>query len=106
VILLNDRRTRRRRLGAGVIAGGLLAALLVAAPAGATPDPGDVPPTPKEVSESARAEAREAIANGEIPGQDEIVHSADIEHVANIGLGTGELAYSTVASSQRNPARR
>ncbi|WDV49847.1 hypothetical protein PV963_05470 [Streptomyces coeruleorubidus] len=84
MILLNDRRTRRRRLGAGAIAGGLLAALLVAAPAGATPDPGDVPPTPKEVSKSAQAEAREAIANGEIPGQDEIVHSANIEHVANI----------------------
>ncbi|MFD6173116.1 LVIVD repeat-containing protein [Streptomyces coeruleorubidus] len=84
MILLNDRRTRRRRLGAGAIAGGVLAALLVAAPAGATPDPGDVPPKPKEVSKSAQAEAREAIENGEIPGQDEIVHSANIEHVANI----------------------
>ncbi|MFC9679695.1 LVIVD repeat-containing protein [Streptomyces sp. NPDC056948] len=82
MILLNDRRTRRRRLGVLAAAGGLLAALLTAAPAGATPDPGDAPPAPKKVSKSAQAEVREAIENGEIPAQDEIVHSDNIQHLA------------------------
>lgn len=84
MILLNDRRTRRRRLGVVAAAGGLLAALLTAAPAGATPDPGDAPPASKKVSESAQAEVREAIENGEIPGQDEIVHSDNIQHLAHV----------------------
>ncbi|GGS53360.1 LVIVD repeat-containing protein [Streptomyces violaceus] len=84
MILLNDRRTRSRRLGVVAAAGGLLAALLTAAPAGATPDPGDAPPASKKVSESAKAEVREAIENGEIPGQDEIVHSDNIQHLAHV----------------------
>jgi hypothetical protein len=84
VILLNDPRTRRRRLGVATAAAGLLAALLTAAPAAATPDPGDKPAATEEVSRSARAEATEAIASGEIPGQDEIVHSANLEHLVNI----------------------
>ncbi|GGY37869.1 LVIVD repeat-containing protein [Streptomyces djakartensis] len=84
MILLNDRRTRRRRVGVAAVAGGLLAALLTAAPAGATPDPGDAPPAPKEVSKSAQAEVREAIATGAIPGQDEIVHSDNIQHLAHV----------------------
>ena len=61
-----------------------MAALLTAVPAAATPDPGDGPATSKGVSSSARAEARDAIASGEIPGQDEIVHSDNIQHLTNI----------------------
>ena len=84
MILLSVSRTRRRRLGVVAAAGGLLVALLTAAPAAAIPDPGDSPPDRKEVSRSDQAEAREAIRSGEIPGRDEIVHSANIRHVANI----------------------
>ncbi len=84
MILLNDPRTRRRRLGVAAAAAGLLAALLTAAPATAIPDPGDAQTARKEVSNSTQAEARQAITNGEIPGQDEIVHSRNIEHLANI----------------------
>ncbi|MFJ6556716.1 LVIVD repeat-containing protein [Streptomyces luteogriseus] len=84
MILLNDRRTRRRRLGVTVVAAGLLAALLTAAPAGATPDPGDALPAPKKVSKSDQEEVREAIRNGDIPGQDEIVHSDNIQHLAHV----------------------
>ncbi|MFF8586803.1 LVIVD repeat-containing protein [Streptomyces althioticus] len=84
MILLNVSRTRRRRLGVAAAAGGLLAALLTAGPAAAIPDPGDSPAAPKDVSRSDQAEARTAIKSGDIPGQDEIVHSANITHVANI----------------------
>ncbi|MFE1856277.1 LVIVD repeat-containing protein [Streptomyces sp. NPDC002387] len=84
MILLNDPRTRRRRLGVAAAGAGLLAALLTAAPATAIPDPGDAQTARKEVSNSTQAEARQAITNGEIPGQDEIVHSRNIEHLANI----------------------
>jgi hypothetical protein len=84
VILLNVSRTRRRRLGVAAAAGGLLAALLTAGPAAAIPDPGDSPAAPKDVSRSDQAEARAAVKSGDIPGQDEIVHSANITHVANI----------------------
>ncbi len=48
------------------------------------PGPGDSPAAAKDVSRSDQAEARAAIRSGEIPGQDEIVHSANIEHVAHI----------------------
>ena len=82
--LFNSHRTRRRRLGVAATAAGLLAALLTAGPAVATPDPGDSPATPEKVSKSEAAEARAAIANGEIPGKDEVVHSENIQHVANI----------------------
>ncbi|MFF7882480.1 LVIVD repeat-containing protein [Streptomyces sp. NPDC020794] len=82
--LLIDPRTRRRRLGVAAAAAGLLAALLTAGPAAATPDPGDGPAAPEKVSRGDAAETRTAIANGEIPGQDEIVHSDNIEHLANI----------------------
>jgi len=84
VNLLKDPRTRRRRLG--VVAGvtGLLAALLTAAPALATPDPGDSPAAERTVSQSDRADVAEAIAAGEIPGVGEIVHSDNITHLANV----------------------
>ncbi|MEV5010714.1 MULTISPECIES: hypothetical protein [unclassified Streptomyces] len=82
--LLNSPRTRPRHLGVVAAAAGLLAALLTAAPAVATPDPGDTATAPQRVSKSEAAETRTAIAKGEIPAQDEIVHSDNIEHVANI----------------------
>ncbi len=82
--LLNDPRTRRRRMGVVAACTGLLAALLTAVPAAATPDPGDAPAAEQGISRSAQAEAAEAIAAGEIPGQDEIVHSDNIEHLVNI----------------------
>ncbi|NGO41535.1 LVIVD repeat-containing protein [Streptomyces ureilyticus] len=81
--LLNNHRTRRRRLGVVATAAGLLAALLTAGPAVATPDPGDTPATPDKVSKSKAAEVREAIESGDIPGKDEIVHSDNITHVGN-----------------------
>ncbi|MGW5867768.1 LVIVD repeat-containing protein [Streptomyces sp. NPDC055239] len=82
--LLNNPRTRRRRMGVGVAALGLIAALFSAAPAGATPDPGDSPAAPKGVSKSDAADAKAAIKDGEIPAPDEIVHSDNIKHLANI----------------------
>ncbi|MGW5102356.1 LVIVD repeat-containing protein [Streptomyces sp. NPDC004100] len=77
-------RTRHRRLGVGATAAGLLAALLTAVPASATPDPGDAPAARHPVSQGEVAGTKSAIAAGEIPGQDEIVHSRNIEHLANI----------------------
>nr|WP_237519432.1 hypothetical protein [Streptomyces sp. HUCO-GS316] len=82
--MLHSPRTRRRRLGVAATAAGLLAALLTAGPAAATPDPGDAPTAGQKVDERTRAEVRTAIADGEIPGQDEIVHSANIEHLVNV----------------------
>ncbi|MFF2026631.1 LVIVD repeat-containing protein [Streptomyces sp. NPDC058171] len=82
--LSNDPRTRRRRLGVAAAVVGLLAALVTAAPAAAIPDPGDAPSTPERVSQEDARDTREAIAAGEIPGQDEIVHSDNIKHLANI----------------------
>ncbi|MEU6240416.1 hypothetical protein [Streptomyces sp. NPDC047024] len=82
--LSKESRTRHRRLGVGAAAAGLLAALLTVAPASATPDPGDGPAARHPVSKSEAAGAKSAVAAGEIPGQDEIVHSRNIEHLANI----------------------
>ncbi|MFI6643990.1 LVIVD repeat-containing protein [Streptomyces sp. NPDC050504] len=81
---LHTTRGRRRRLAVAAAAAGLFATLLSAGPAVATPDPGDAPAVEKTVSEQAQAEARAAIRSGEIPGQDEIVHSENITHLANI----------------------
>ncbi|GAA1376480.1 LVIVD repeat-containing protein [Streptomyces beijiangensis] len=64
-------------------AAGLIATLLAAGPAVATPDPGDASAT-TATSASLAAQTRSAIADGEIPGQDEVVHSANIEHLTNI----------------------
>ncbi|MFC9843285.1 LVIVD repeat-containing protein [Streptomyces sp. NPDC060223] len=82
--LLKDPRTRHRRLGVAAAAAGLLAALLTAGPAAATPDPGDSPAAQEKVSQSDEAVAEAAITSGEIPGQDEIVHSDNIEPLVNI----------------------
>ncbi|MFF1734930.1 LVIVD repeat-containing protein [Streptomyces sp. NPDC058247] len=82
--LLNESRTRRRRLGVAATAAGLLAALLMGGPAAATPDPGDAPAKTELLSKSVAADTRAAIANGDIPAQDEVVHSDNIEHLANI----------------------
>ncbi|GGL86540.1 hypothetical protein GCM10010129_32810 [Streptomyces fumigatiscleroticus] len=84
MILLNDSRTRRRRLTVAATAAGLLAALLTAGPAAATPDPGDAPAASKDVSASTEAQVDKAIASGEIPGQDEVVHSGNLQHLVNI----------------------
>ncbi len=81
--LLHTTRVRRRRLGVAVAATGLLATLLAAGPAAATPDPGDKA-AHKGVSSGQAAHDRAAIENDEIPGVDEIVHSDNIEHLANI----------------------
>ncbi|MDQ1012340.1 hypothetical protein QFZ82_006825 [Streptomyces sp. V4I23] len=80
---LHTTGVRRRRLGAATAAAGLLTALLTAGPAVAIPDPGDAPAGGK-VSSSQAAGTRSAIASGDIPGVDEIVHSDNIEHVSNI----------------------
>ncbi|WP_415953008.1 LVIVD repeat-containing protein [Streptomyces sp. KLOTTS4A1] len=80
----NRTRVRRRRLGVAAAAFGLVAALLTAGQAGATPDPGDSPASPKGVSSGEAADTRAAIADGEIPGQDEVVHSDNLQHVTNI----------------------
>ncbi|MFF9624363.1 hypothetical protein [Streptomyces griseosporeus] len=82
--LLNSPRTRRRRLGVAAAAGGLLTALLTTWPATATPDPGYTPAARAQVSDRTRAEVRAAIADGEIPAQDQIVHSANLTPLANI----------------------
>ncbi|WP_351235200.1 hypothetical protein [Streptomyces sp. NPDC002133] len=83
MISLHTTRVRRRRLGVAAAAAGLLATLLTAAPAAAIPDPGDTP-TQGTVSSAQRADARAAVANGEIPGVDEIVHSDNIQPLVNI----------------------
>ncbi|MGW8359099.1 LVIVD repeat-containing protein [Streptomyces wedmorensis] len=76
-------RARIRYTGVAAAAAGLLATLLAVSPAAATPDPGDAP-VGGTVSAEQAADARAAIQSGEIPGVDEIVHSSNIEHLANI----------------------
>ncbi|GAA2354223.1 LVIVD repeat-containing protein [Streptomyces violaceusniger] len=74
---------RRRYLGAAAAAFGLVATLLAAGPAAATPDPGDAPHK-ERVTKSQQSEARAAIENGDIPGVDQIVHSDNVSHLTNI----------------------
>ncbi|MFE0736967.1 LVIVD repeat-containing protein [Streptomyces sp. NPDC058855] len=76
-------RARLRRLGAASAAAGLLATLLATGSAVATPDPGDAP-VQGTVSTEQAADARAAIRSGEIPGVDEIVHTKNIQHLANV----------------------
>lgn len=64
-------------------AAGLLATLLAAGPAAATPDPGELTPGYGNQQTADTLEGRE-LAPGEIPGPDEIVHSANITPLANI----------------------
>ncbi|MEU7483744.1 hypothetical protein [Streptomyces sp. NPDC042319] len=75
---------RRGHLRAAVAACGLLASLFAAGPAAATPDPGDTPSVQREVSSGQRADTKEAIKDGEIPGVDEVVHSDNVRHLANL----------------------
>lgn len=75
---------RRRRLGVAAAAFGLLASLFAAGPAAATPDPGDTPVVQKKVTSSQEVDTRAAIADGDIPGVDEVVHSDNVRHLANI----------------------
>lgn len=84
---LHTTRVRRRRLGAVAAAAGLLATLLTATTAAATPDPGDAPAERGSVTKSEQAEARAAITGGDIPGVDEIVHSSNIKHLTNVPKG-------------------
>ncbi|MEV5126670.1 hypothetical protein AB0K49_28360 [Streptomyces decoyicus] len=81
---LHRPRVRRRPLRAVAAAFGLAASLLVAGPAAATPDPGDQPSGAREVTRGQEAGTRAAIKSGEIPGVDEVVHSANVRHLANI----------------------
>ncbi|MGP3684178.1 LVIVD repeat-containing protein [Streptomyces sp. IBSNAI002] len=78
-------RVRKGRVAAAVAAAGLLATLLTAGPAAATPDPGDLAPGGGSRQDAGLVEGRE-LAPGEIPGQDEIVHSKNIKHLANVPL--------------------
>ncbi|MER7049713.1 LVIVD repeat-containing protein [Streptomyces jumonjinensis] len=80
-------RVRRRRLGVATAAAGLLATLLTAGPALATPDPGDGSVKKEKLSSGEAAQDRSAIKSGEIPGVDEIVHSDNIEHLINVPKG-------------------
>ncbi|MEU3724269.1 hypothetical protein [Streptomyces sp. NPDC031705] len=75
---------RRRSTGAALAAAGLLTTLLAAAtPAAATPDPGDLTPGAGSRQSAGPAQDR-VLAPGEIPGQDEVVHSANIKPLANV----------------------
>ncbi|WP_399421782.1 LVIVD repeat-containing protein [Streptomyces sp. WAC05292] len=76
-------RGRRRIRTAAAAAGGLLAALLAAHPAAATPDPGEFKPG-AGAPQSAAPPAGRAPAPGGIPGQDEIVHSPNVTPLVNI----------------------
>lgn len=80
---LHPIRARRRRLAVVAAAAGLFATLLAAGPAVATPDPGDAPAR-QEISAAQAAGAAAAVKQGEIPGVDEIVHSSNIKHLANV----------------------
>ncbi|MFD9372995.1 LVIVD repeat-containing protein [Streptomyces sp. NPDC060020] len=82
---LHTRRVRNRRVGVAAAAAGLLTTLLAAGPASATPDPGDLTPGSGSGSrQSANSVEGRELAPGDIPGQDEIVHSRNIKHLANI----------------------
>ncbi|ONK16184.1 hypothetical protein [Streptomyces sp. MP131-18] len=84
VTSLHRHPVRRGRLGAVAAVAGLLATICMTAPAAATPDPGDAPASPQELSPQEQGAAEAAIRGGDIPGVDEIVHSDNITHVANV----------------------
>ncbi|GAA3865423.1 LVIVD repeat-containing protein [Streptomyces sedi] len=76
-------RRRRRRIGLSAALTGLLATLVLAGPAAATPDPDRDPTTEVESTEGA-GERSGAAGDDGIPGVDEIVHSDNITQLANI----------------------
>ncbi|WP_420235609.1 hypothetical protein [Streptomyces xiaopingdaonensis] len=80
-------RVRPGRLGVGAAVLGLVAAVFAAGPATAVPDPGDSPTAPQKVTQRDQEQTKRAIEKGEIPGQDEIVHSDNITHLANVPKG-------------------
>ncbi|MBU7600212.1 hypothetical protein JGS22_021890 [Streptomyces sp. P38-E01] len=84
---LHTSRVRRRRLGAAAAAVGVLAALLTAQPAVATPDPGDTPRVAEDVSRAEQAEVEKSIKSGEIPGSGEIDMSKNMRHLSNTPKG-------------------
>ncbi|MET9960525.1 hypothetical protein ABZ128_16000 [Streptomyces sp. NPDC006326] len=94
-------RARRRSLSVAAAAAGLLATLLAAGPASATPDPGDLSPGGafrQGAAPAAGADAGRELAPGEIPGQDEVVHSANVKPLANVpstypGVINSDLAF-------------
>ncbi|MFD3695438.1 LVIVD repeat-containing protein [Streptomyces sp. NPDC058646] len=94
---MHTTRVRNRSLGAAVAAAGLIAALLAAGPAAASPDPGESTPGTGGQQSTGLAQGRE-LAPGEIPGQDEIVHSRNITPLANVpstfpGITNSDLAF-------------
>ncbi|MEV7521202.1 hypothetical protein [Streptomyces sp. NPDC091371] len=97
----HNRRLRNGRVGAAVAAAGLLTTLLMAAPAAATPDPGDLAPGFGSRQSAAGLTAGRELAPGEIPGQDEIVHSANIKPLANIPSADPAVINSDIAFQGR-----
>ncbi|MFD9374031.1 LVIVD repeat-containing protein [Streptomyces sp. NPDC059999] len=90
-------RAPRRSPGVALVAAGLLSTLLATAgPAVASPDPGDALPGVGSARNAAPAQGRE-LAPGEIPGQDEIVHSRNIKPLANIPSANPEGINSDLA---------
>ncbi|MBH5338574.1 hypothetical protein IHE55_28855 [Streptomyces pactum] len=75
--------TRHRYLGAAAAAFGLVASLLTAGPAIASPDPGNGRES-RPVTEAQKTEVQDAIDSGDIPGVDQVVHSDNVTHLANI----------------------
>ncbi|MCX4524537.1 MULTISPECIES: LVIVD repeat-containing protein [unclassified Streptomyces] len=99
---LHTTRVRTRSLGVAVAAAGLLTTLLAAGPASATPDPGDLTPGAgsRQGLGSGIAQGRD-ISPGEIPGQDEIVHSRNIKPLANIPSANPDVINSDLAFQGR-----
>ena len=93
--MTDPHRRSRRRIGTAVGVLGLLAALLSAGTATAAPGTDEV--SPADISAEDQAAVEAAINAGEIPGVDEIVHSGNITHVANIPKATLQATNSDIA---------
>ena len=87
--------SRRRRMGTAVGALGLIAALLGTGTASATP--GTDEPATDEITAEQRATVEDAISSGEIPGVDEIVHSRNVRHLANVPKASLQATNSDIA---------
>ncbi|MFJ9642123.1 LVIVD repeat-containing protein [Streptomyces sp. NPDC004244] len=94
------RRAGRRAPGVLAVAAGLLAAFLSAGPASATPDPGELLPGGDFPRSSSPATGREPAA-GEIPGQDQVVHSGNIKPLTNVPSSFPETVNSDLAFQGR-----